>query len=77
MVFGDEPAASCLYRAELAGAQQVVDEFSGDAQQVSGLLRAVGEPLSGGVALEELAEEHKQFFPHVAGEQLRYRPEFN
>ena len=25
MVFGDQPAASCLYRAELAGAQQVMD----------------------------------------------------
>jgi len=32
VVFGDQPAASCLYRPELAGAQQVVDEFSGDAQ---------------------------------------------
>jgi hypothetical protein len=27
----DEPAAPGLYRPELAGAQQVVDEFSGDA----------------------------------------------
>jgi hypothetical protein len=27
VVFGDQPAASCLYRAELAGAQQVVDEL--------------------------------------------------
>ena len=41
---GDQPAASCLYRAELAGAQQVMDEFPGDAQQFSGFVRAVGEP---------------------------------
>ena len=32
VVFGDQSAAACLYRPELAGAQQVVDEFRGDAQ---------------------------------------------
>jgi hypothetical protein len=32
VVFGDEPAASCFYRSELAGAQQVMDELPGDAQ---------------------------------------------
>jgi hypothetical protein len=31
VMFGDQPAASCLYRPELAGAQQVMDELSGDA----------------------------------------------
>jgi hypothetical protein len=31
VAFGDQPAASCLYRPQLAGAQQVMDEFSGDA----------------------------------------------
>ena len=46
MVFGDQPAASCLYRPELAGAQQVMDELPGDAQWFSGLVRTVGEPLN-------------------------------
>jgi hypothetical protein len=32
VVFGDQPAASCLYRPELAGAQQGMDELPGDAQ---------------------------------------------
>jgi hypothetical protein len=32
VVSADQPAASCLYRPELAGAQQVVDELLGDAQ---------------------------------------------
>src|SRR5580704_10803498 len=27
VVFGDQPTASCLYRPELAGAQQVMAEF--------------------------------------------------
>jgi hypothetical protein len=32
VVFGDQAAASCLYRSQLAGAQQVMDELPGDAQ---------------------------------------------
>jgi hypothetical protein len=28
VVFGDQPAASGLYRSELAGAQQVMDELT-------------------------------------------------
>ena len=37
MVLTDQPTAPCLDRSELTGAQQVVDEFSGDAQQFGGL----------------------------------------
>src|SRR2546421_7500956 len=47
-----QPAAPCLHRPELAGAQEVVDELCGDSQQFSGLVRAVGEPVGEGVALE-------------------------
>ena len=46
VVFGDQPAASCLYRPELAGAQQVMDELPGDAQWFSGFVRTAGEPLN-------------------------------
>ena len=45
MVLANQPAMPCFHGPELAGAQQIMDEFPGDAQQVSGLLRAVGEPL--------------------------------
>ena len=44
----DQQVPPWLHRPELAGAQQVVDQFPGNAQQVSGLIRAVGEPLSVG-----------------------------
>jgi hypothetical protein len=73
VVLTDQPTAPCLYRSELAGAQQVVDEFSGDAQQFGGLLRAVGEPFGEGVTIEDFAHDGEQFLAHVAGEQSRYR----
>src|SRR6266702_1223911 len=69
VMLADQPAAPCLYRPELAGAQQIVDKLSGDAQQFSGLVRAVRKPLGEGVAFEDLAHDGEQFFAHVAGEQ--------
>ena len=53
MVLTDQPTAPRLDRSELAGAQQVMDELSGDAQQFGGLLRAVGEPFGEGVTIED------------------------
>jgi hypothetical protein len=38
VVLADEPAAPCFYRPELTGAEQIVDELSGDAQQVGCLV---------------------------------------
>ena len=73
MVFGDQSAASCLYRPELAGAKQVVDELPGDAQKFSGFVGAVGEPLGEGVAREDLAHDGEQVLSRVTGEQSRDR----
>jgi hypothetical protein len=69
-VLTDQPTAPCLDRSELAGAQQVMDELSGDAQPFGGLLRAVGEPLGEGVTF---AHQGEQLLAHVAGEKPRYR----
>ena len=60
VVFGDQPAASCLYRPELAGAQQVMDELPGDAQWFSDFVRTVDEPLNEGVARRDLAHDSEQ-----------------
>ena len=55
MVLTDQPTAPCLDGSELAAAQQVVDEFPGDAQQFGSLLRAVGEPFGERVTIEDFA----------------------
>src|SRR5262245_40579841 len=57
MVLADQTAAPCLHRPELAGAQQVVDELPGDAQQFGGLVGAVGQSFGEGIALEDLAHD--------------------
>jgi hypothetical protein len=73
VVLTDQPTAPCLDRSELACAQQVMDELSGDAQQFGGLLRAVGEPFGEGVTIEDFAHQGEQLLAHVAGEKPRYR----
>ena len=50
-----------------------MDEFSGDAQQFSGYVRAVSEPLGAGIALEDLAQDGEQLLSDVTDGQRRYR----
>ena len=44
-----------------------MDQLCRDAQQVSSFVRAVGEPLGEGVALEDLAQQGEELLAHVAG----------
>jgi hypothetical protein len=37
VVFADQPAASCLYRSELAGAQEVGHPLAADAERLGDL----------------------------------------
>ena len=73
MVLADQAAAPCLHRPELAGAQQVVNKLSGDAQQYGSLVGAVGHLFGAGIRSKISRMMVSKFLAHVAGEQSRYR----